>query len=130
MAGGSSWACSWKALPPSEFSIPDFGDQARTEPCSEERLIMNPQDAIDLTRHALCTALLLCSPVLAVGLVVGLVVGVLQALTQIQDQTLAFVPKLLAIVGTVAVCLPWLVDQMLTYSEELLTQIPKLVFGL
>ena len=67
---------------------------------------------------------------LVVGLVVGLIVGILQTLTQVQDQTLAFVPKLLAIGGTVAICLPWLVDRMLTFSEDVLMQIPKLVFGL
>ncbi len=90
---------------------------------------MDPQDAIDLGRHALLTALLIGAPVLIVGVVVGLTIGLVQALTQIQDQTIAFVPKIVAMVVTVALCLPWLVERMVEYSEELIVNIPRIVMG-
>ena len=54
---------------------------------------MDPQDAINLTQQAMLTALLLGAPVLLAGVLVGLLIGLAQALTQIQDQTVAFVPK-------------------------------------
>ena len=90
---------------------------------------MNPQDAIDLGREAIFTALIIGAPVLLVGVVIGLVIGLIQALTQIQDQTISFVPKILATVAVLAVCLPWLMQRMMEYSQELITNIPKIVMG-
>jgi flagellar biosynthesis protein FliQ len=86
---------------------------------------MNPQDAIDLVRQAVTTALVIGAPVLAAGLVVGLVVGLLQAVTQIQEQTVAFVPKLVAMVLVLSLTLPWLIQQMVEYSHDLITNIPN-----
>ena len=85
---------------------------------------MDPQDAIDLTREAIWTALLIGSPILAVALAVGLVVGLLQAVTQIQEQSLAFVPKIIAMLLLLTLLLPWLVSQMLHYTNELIAGIP------
>jgi len=90
---------------------------------------MNPQDAIDLGRDAIITTLLISSPVLAVGIVVGLLIGLGQALTQIQDQTVSFVPKLVAMVAVLGFCLPWMLQRMAEYSEELIANIPKLIGG-
>ena len=90
---------------------------------------MNPQDAIDLGREALFTALIIGAPILLVGVVVGLVIGLIQALTQIQDQTVSFVPKILATVGVIALCLPWLLQRMMEYSEDLINNIPRIVLG-
>jgi flagellar biosynthetic protein FliQ len=90
---------------------------------------MEANTAIDLTRDAIVMALILCAPVLLVGLVSGLLIGLAQALTQVQDQTVAFVPKLLAMVAALTVCLPWLLQKMLEYSELLFTNIPKTVSG-
>ena len=90
---------------------------------------MNPEDAIDLTRDALMTALLIGAPVLLVGVVMGLLVGLIQALTQIQDQTIAFVPKIVAMMVAVAFCLPWLIQRMMEYSEDLYMDIPRIVMG-
>ena len=81
---------------------------------------MDANYAIDLGREALTTALVLGAPLLLVALAVALVVGVLQALTQIQDQTLAFIPKIVAVVVAAGVCLPWLVQRMVEYSQQLL----------
>lgn len=90
---------------------------------------MHAQDAVDLARDALIMALMIGAPVLIVGMVVGLIIGLFQALTQIQDQTIAFVPKIIAMMVALAVALPWLIQQMVTYSDELFTNIPKMLGG-
>lgn len=90
---------------------------------------MDSQIAVDLGREALMTAVIIGAPLLLVGIVVALVVGLLQALTQIQDQTLSFVPKIVAMIAALAVCLPWLVQRMVEYSETLITNIPLTIMG-
>ncbi|MCY2988059.1 MAG: flagellar biosynthesis protein FliQ [Planctomycetota bacterium] len=85
---------------------------------------MDAQFAIDLSREALTTALILGAPLLLVAMAVALVVGLLQALTQIQDQTLAFVPKIVAVLVAAGFCLPWLVQRMVEYSHTLLSSNP------
>jgi flagellar biosynthesis protein FliQ len=85
---------------------------------------MDPQDAIDLGREALWTMLLIGSPVLVAGMIVGLVIGVLQAITQIQEQSVVFVPKIIAMLLVLSVALPWLITQMLHYTNELISGIP------
>ena len=85
---------------------------------------MDPQDAIDLGREAVWTALMVGSPVLLAGMIVGLLIGLFQALTQIQEQTVAFVPKIVAMVLALSIALPWLIARMLQYSTDLITQIP------
>jgi flagellar biosynthetic protein FliQ len=79
---------------------------------------MDPQDAIDLTREAIMMSLIICAPVLVAGMFVGLVVGLMQALTQIQEQTVAFVPKFLAMVLVLSLTLPWLLTQMIQYTQD------------
>jgi flagellar biosynthetic protein FliQ len=85
---------------------------------------MDPQDAVDITREALLTALIIGSPVLVVGMLVGLIVGLLQALTQVQEQTVTFVPKLVAMIVALSVSLPWLIAQMVDYCRDLYGNIP------
>jgi flagellar biosynthetic protein FliQ len=58
-----------------------------------------------------------------------LVIGLFQAVTQVQDQTISFVPKIVAMVGALALCLPWLVQRMVEYSQELIENIPRIVSG-
>lgn len=69
---------------------------------------MNGSEILDVARDALWTLLLVASPVLVVALLVGLVISLFQALTQIQEQTLTFVPKLFAIVITLLISLPFM----------------------
>jgi flagellar biosynthetic protein FliQ len=90
---------------------------------------MDSLDAIDLGREAIITALLIGSPVLIVGAAVGLLIGLIQALTQIQDQTISFVPKILAMVAALGICLPWLIQKMMEYSEDLIRNIPTVIMG-
>ena len=85
---------------------------------------MEPQDAIDIGREAIVMALLIASPVLVVGMSVGLLIGLFQALTQIQEQTVAFVPKIAAMVLALSFALPWLIARMLQYSNDLIGGIP------
>ena len=68
--------------------------------------------------------LLIGSPVLVAGLIVGLVIGLFQALTQIQEQTVAFVPKIVVMLLVLSVSLPWLIAQMLQYTTDLIAGIP------
>jgi flagellar biosynthetic protein FliQ len=86
---------------------------------------MNPQDAVDLGREAVNMALVVGSPVLLAGMAVALVIGLLQAVTQVQEQTVSFVPKLVAMVLVLSLMLPWLVEQMVQYSHDLIANIPN-----
>jgi flagellar biosynthetic protein FliQ len=90
---------------------------------------MDVQQTIDLSRQALMTALVLGTPVLAAGLIVALLVGLFQALTQIQDQTIGFITKLVAMVVALGACLPWLVERMVVYSQDLISNIPQTIVG-
>lgn len=90
---------------------------------------MEAQQAIDLGRQAIVVALWIGAPVLLAGMLVGLVIGLLQALTQVQDQTVAFVPKILAMVLVLGLCLPWLIQQMVEYSQTLYQNIPNVLVG-
>ena len=85
---------------------------------------MDPQQAIELGREAIWTALLVASPVLLAGMIVGLLVGLLQALTQVQEQTITFVPKIAAMVLVLSFMLPWVITMMVRYSSELIAGIP------
>jgi flagellar biosynthetic protein FliQ len=82
--------------------------------------------ALDLARSALTMTLMLAGPLLAVGLVVGLVVSLLQALTQINEVTLSFVPKILAVFAALAVAGPWLLTNMLNYTVGLFNMLPSM----
>jgi flagellar biosynthetic protein FliQ len=86
---------------------------------------MDAQDAIELGREAIMLTLLIGSPVLVAGMVVGLLIGLAQALTQIQEQTVAFVPKLVAMVFVLALTMPWLIEQLTEYTTTLIEQIPE-----
>ena len=63
------------------------------------------------------SAVVIAAPMLLVGMAAGLLVGLMQALTQIQDQTVAFVPKILAMAGVLIICLPWLVTRMVDFTR-------------
>ncbi len=85
---------------------------------------MDSQTVINIGREAIWNMLLIGAPVLLAGMAVGLLIGLLQALTQIQEQTVAFVPKLIAMVLVLSLALPWLIARMVQYSSELIAGIP------
>ena len=79
---------------------------------------MTTEAVIDITRDMLLTTLLISSPVLVTALVVGLVVSILQAITQIHEMTLTFIPKILSIVGVVLLLAPWIIQTLVQYTVK------------
>lgn len=88
---------------------------------------MSDGDVTAVAGKAIWVTLQLGGPVLLVGLVIGLVVSVFQAVTQIQEQTLVFIPKIVGIVAVLAVTGPWMLEVMVNYTESLFREIPALV---
>jgi flagellar biosynthetic protein FliQ len=75
---------------------------------------------IDLVRQALIITLKISAPILGAGIVVGLLVSIFQSVTSIQDQTLSFVPKIIAMVVVTILIVPWIVQRLVEYTAELL----------
>jgi len=88
---------------------------------------MTTEFIVGFGREAIEVALLLAGPMLAVGLVVGVLVSLLQALTQVQEMTLTFVPKLLSISLVIVVLMPWMAQLMIDYTTNLYASLPELV---
>lgn len=84
---------------------------------------MNEIEVLDISREAVFTLLKVVTPVLLVALFIGLVVGIFQALTQIQEMTLAFVPKILGVFITLILLFPFMFNQMKTLTEGLFDKI-------
>jgi len=82
---------------------------------------------VDLARNAIMLALLIAGPMLMVALIIGLSVSVLQAVTQIQEQTLAFVPKLVGVSAVFLIALPWMLQVLVKYTAELFRSLPSLL---
>ncbi len=77
---------------------------------------MTIDHATELIRHTLVLALVVSAPMLVIGLGVGIIVSLLQAVTQIQEQTLTFIPKIAAMVAATIVLLPWIAQQLVEYA--------------
>jgi flagellar biosynthetic protein FliQ len=88
---------------------------------------MTPEDVMTIGKHALEVTLLLSAPMLIVALVTGLLIGVFQAATQINEMTLSFIPKLVAMAATLALAGPWMLKLIVSYTRELFESIPGLV---
>lgn len=80
---------------------------------------MTPGVAVDLSRDALLATLVLAGPIMAIGMVVGLAISIVQAVTQLQEQTLTFVPKIVGMGIAAAFFMPWLVMRMVEYTQRL-----------
>ncbi|HLX02877.1 MAG TPA: flagellar biosynthesis protein FliQ [Trinickia sp.] len=87
---------------------------------------MTPESVMTLAHQAMMIALFLAAPLLLVALVVGLVVSLFQAATQINETTLSFIPKLLAVAVTLVIAGPWMLTMMLDYLRHILTSVPQL----
>jgi flagellar biosynthetic protein FliQ len=85
---------------------------------------VDASEAIDLARRAVTLILLVGAPVLLTALVVGLVVSVLQAVTQVQEHTLSFVPKILAVLVAVALVGPWMLEKLVEFGREMFGRLP------
>ncbi len=88
---------------------------------------MNTDLALAMSQEMLITAAMVAAPVLGVALVVGLAISIFQVVTQIQEMTLTFVPKIMAVVGVFFVCGPWMLQTLLTFATNLITNIPNII---
>jgi flagellar biosynthetic protein FliQ len=85
---------------------------------------MSGQLAVDLVRHAVMLSLLVAAPLLATALVVGILVSLFQAVTQLQEQTLTFIPKLLSLALVFILTLPWVLTKLVEYLAGVLRSLP------
>ncbi|HEY9544375.1 MAG TPA: flagellar biosynthesis protein FliQ [Solimonas sp.] len=88
---------------------------------------MSPETVLTLAREALWLTLMLASPLLLAALAVGVLVGVVQAATQINEMTLSFIPKLLALAAVMIMLGPWMLQTLLEYTRQLIESIPGLL---
>lgn len=88
---------------------------------------MTPSEAINLTQNAVTLTLLLSAPVLLVAMVVGLLISLFQAVTQIQEMTLTFVPKIVAVFATLLFLSSWMINKLVDYTHELIVNLPNII---
>ena len=87
---------------------------------------MTDADVAGLAQEALMTALMIVSPILAVSLAVGLLVSLFQAMTQINEATMTFVPKILGVFAVAALLGPWMIGTMVNYTIRMLQMLPQM----
>jgi flagellar biosynthetic protein FliQ len=87
---------------------------------------MDSAMVVELARQALWMTMLISAPLLGVGLLVGLVVGIFQAATSINEQTLSFIPKIVAMGITMAIAGSWMINTMVDYTKSIFIRIPNL----
>ncbi|MCF7958297.1 MAG: flagellar biosynthesis protein FliQ [Phycisphaerae bacterium] len=85
---------------------------------------MDPDMALDVSRQMMMLALKVSFPILCVGLAVGVLISILQAVTQIQEMTLTFVPKVIAMVLAGILLMPWALQQLMAFAQEMLGPMP------
>jgi flagellar biosynthetic protein FliQ len=90
---------------------------------------MNQDTVINLATQAMSLGLKVAGPLLLVGLVIGLAVSLFQAVTQIQEQSLSFIPKIVGIAVLIVLLGPWMLGQVVTYTAQLYGAIPQMVGG-
>ncbi len=88
---------------------------------------MTPETVVTVGRQALELTVTLAAPLLLTALAVGLIVGIFQAATQINEMTLSFIPKLLAMAAVLAITGPWMLRQLVEYTRNLITNIPGMI---
>jgi flagellar biosynthesis protein FliQ len=88
---------------------------------------MNQDTVVSLATQAMKLAIEIAGPMMLVGLVIGLVVSVFQAVTSIQEQSLTFIPKIVALAALLVILGPWMLDQLVTYAQNLYMSIPSLI---
>ncbi len=85
---------------------------------------MEFSEALELGRNAFWMAMSTSAPILVIGLVVGVLIAMFQAVTQLQEQTLTFVPKIAAMVVAATIFIPWISDRMVAFTREMFTTLP------
>ena len=87
---------------------------------------MTQDFVIALGKDALATALLIAAPMLVSGLIVGLTIGIFQAVTHIQEMTLTFIPKILVVIFSLFIFLPWMLNVLITFTLGIFNSIPTI----
>jgi flagellar biosynthetic protein FliQ len=87
---------------------------------------MSPEFVLDLGRQALLITLMLSAPMLILGLLVGVLISILQSVTQIQEMTLTFVPKIIVTMVAIIFFGPWMLRVIMAFSTQLIAQLPQL----
>jgi flagellar biosynthetic protein FliQ len=90
---------------------------------------VNQDVVINVSMQAMQLAFKIAMPLLLVGLAVGLIVSIFQAVTQIQEQTLTFIPKIVAMGLVLVVAGPWMLSEVITYTQQLYSSIPTMIDG-
>jgi flagellar biosynthesis protein FliQ len=90
---------------------------------------MDQDTVVSLATQAMTLAMEVAGPMLLVGLVIGLVVSIFQAVTSIQEQTLSFIPKIVGLAALIVILGPWMLDQLVSYAQNLYMSIPQLIGG-
>lgn len=88
---------------------------------------MSPEFVVGFGRQAVEITLMLAMPMLGLGLIVGLMISVFQAVTQIQEMTLTFIPKILAVMTAMVIFSPWMLEKIITYTRTVIINIPTYV---
>ncbi|HHT42805.1 MAG TPA: flagellar biosynthesis protein FliQ [Firmicutes bacterium] len=82
---------------------------------------------VSIAREAVLTILLVAGPALGIGMLVGLLVSIFQATTQIQEQTLTFIPKIVAVLVSIVIFGPWMIRRLVDFAERLLGELPSFI---
>ena len=88
---------------------------------------MTPNEAIHLVQNSLTMVMILAAPPLAVAMIVGLIISLFQAITQIQEMTLTFVPKIIAVIFTLMFLASWMVTKLIDYTHDLISSLPDII---
>ena len=88
---------------------------------------MTQDEVVSLLTDAMSLSIKVAAPALIASLVVGLVVSIFQAVTQIQEQTLTFIPKVLALAAVLVILGPWMMNQVISYTTDLWSSIPNMI---
>lgn len=87
---------------------------------------MTPESVVEIGQYAMKTVVLVAGPMLLAGMIVGLVISVFQAATQINEMTMTFVPKILAVFVVLIVTLPWSIQQLTAFTEAMFNRIANM----
>lgn len=88
---------------------------------------MDAEAVIQLAENGIYTVLMICGPIILIALVVGLLISIIQATTQIQEQTLAFAPKIVAVLIGLIIFGPWMLSHMLSYATDIFSNLTRFV---
>jgi len=88
---------------------------------------MTPEFVVSFAKDAIILTILMSMPMLGLGLIVGLVISVFQAVTSIQEMTLTFIPKILAVMLGLLFFAPWMLEKLTSYTEKLIVNIPMYI---